>query len=146
MSTRCQIGLYEPNEKDLNKWEALIYRHSDGYPGTVNESGVLADIIPFLHWWNSGRGIGDYEYCSARLLQYLCNKYDLMAETPEFTGTLGHGICKGFHSDIAYFYAIYPDRLRVFETRNDDCNTWKLIKTVKLTKRVAGTRDTTTEW
>lgn len=46
MSTRCQIGFYEAEEKDLDNFEALIYRHSDGYPDT--EHGVLAAIVPFL--------------------------------------------------------------------------------------------------
>lgn len=146
MSTRCQIGFYEEKEKDLTKWEALIYRHSDGYPGTANgkETGVLADIVPFLRWWAKGRGLGDLEYCSARLLQYLCNKYDkfmdafeaqrnidiVVTEKSRFIGTLGHGICNGFHGDIEYFYAIYPNRLEVYDTTHDD--NWKMIKSIKL--------------
>ncbi len=40
MSTRCQIGFYEPRQKDLTKFEALIYRHSDGYPDT--DCGTVA--------------------------------------------------------------------------------------------------------
>jgi len=153
MSTRCQIGFYETGEEDLTKWEALIYRHSDGYPGTVNgkEYGVLPDIIPFLRWWNNGRGIADLEYCSARLLQYLCNKYDkvideldeqrnidvVVTEKSKFTGTLGHGICTGFHGDIEYFYAIHPDKLEVYKARSNSCADWKLIKTVKLATKKA---------
>ena len=151
MSTRCQIGFYEEEEKDLTKWEALIYRHSDGYPGTANgkEVGVLGDIVPFLKWWAKDRGIGDLEYCSARLLQYLCNKYDKLMDTieaqrntdvvvtekPKFTGTLGHGICTGFHGDIEYFYAIRASKVEVYEAScGENCAAWKLIKSIKLAK------------
>ena len=139
MSTRCQIGFYEQEEKDLNKFEALIYRHSDGYPD--GEHGVLAAIMPFLHWWQKGRGVMDFEYCSARLLQYLCNKYDgyskaigeTMSEAgaifspekiEEFTGTLGHGISNAFHGDIEYLYAVRPNRVEVYKVgyEGDDIN------------------------
>lgn len=127
MSTRCQIGFYEEEEKDLSKFEALLYRHSDGYPDT--EYGVVAAVLPFLKWWANGRGVHDFEYCAARLLQYLCNEYDgrtasyrneansvFAPETPEeFTGTLGHGISKHFHGDIEYLYAIRPSRVEVYE-------------------------------
>ena len=142
MSTRAQIGFYESEEKDLSKWEALIYRHSDGYPDT--STGVLAEILPFLQWWSEGRGLDDSEYCSARLLQYLCNKYDergdefevrlnpdvVVTEKRKFTGILGHGICNGFYGDIEYFYAIYPDRLEVYDTLKE--GNWRLLKTINL--------------
>ena len=96
MSTRCQIGFYDSMEKDLEKYEALIYRHSDGYP-----EGVLPDIVPFLKEFSSDRGMTDIEYCSARLLQHLTNLYDAYAKN-----FLGYGISNSFHGDIEYFYAI----------------------------------------
>lgn len=114
--------------------------------------GVLGDIVPFLKWWAKDRGIGDLEYCSARLLQYLCNKYDKLMDTieaqrntdvvvtekPKFTGTLGHGICTGFHGDIEYFYAIRSSKVEVYEVPCDEnCDTWKLIKSIKLAKNGA---------
>lgn len=124
MSTRSQIGIYQNNKKPLTEFEALLYRHSDGYP-----SGVLPDIMPFLSWWSKNRGIDDTEYVSARLLQYLCNKHDEQSKelakkypmvseeySDEFTGTLGYGICKQFHWDIEYFYAISPEGVRVYDT------------------------------
>jgi hypothetical protein len=133
MSTRCQIGVYKDEKPKLGEFEALLYRHSDGYP-----SGVLPDVMPFLAWWAKGRGIDDTEYVSARLLQYLCNAYDKQGlainaslkksplssarldeedeETKKWTGTLGHGICKHFHWDIEYFYAICPNGVHVYET------------------------------
>lgn len=119
MSTRCQIGFYEESVTDLKDWTGLIYRHSDGYPGTENgsEYGVLADIVPFLKQF--GRK-GDAEYTGARLLQYLCNEYDKGGYENSFgekglTGVLGHGISKVWHGDLEYYYAVYKDRVDVYE-------------------------------
>lgn len=145
MSTRCQIGIYDGNDQPLEKFEALLYRHSDGYP-----SGVLPDIMPFLAWWSKGRGMSDTEYVSARLMQYLCNKYDgndikfkmdfvgydekrkqiaqkEIDTIAEFTGELGHGICKQFHWDIEYFYAITPEGVVVFDVEDMENNKYKKI-------------------
>lgn len=160
MSTRCQIAFYEDKkQKDLRKFDALIYRHSDGYPGNIDkgkkkEYGVLTDIIPFLIWFKKKGRLDDMEYTSARLLQYLCNEYDKGMEEIEkgvskslrkkkvkliFTGILGHGISKDFHGDIDYLYAIYPDRVNVYKTtewnleKAKDINRkTKKIKTIKL--------------
>ena len=141
MSTRSQIGFYKNKETPIDKFEALLYRHSDGYP-----AGVLPDILPFLSWWRKARGIGDLEYCSARLLQYLCNEYDKhsreIGEKIEFTGTLGHGVCKILHGDIEYFYKIYPNKVEVYdvpfqseeESEKDWFGNWKLIHTIDLEK------------
>ena len=144
MSTRSQIGFYEKAETPLDKFEALLYRHSDGYP-----EGVLLDILPFLSWWRKARGIGDLEYCSARLLQYLCNEYDKETkkwgskiEAEGFTGTLGHGVCRAFHWDIEYFYKIYPNKVEVYDVSfkseegsdKDWFDNWKLIQTIDLEK------------
>lgn len=141
MSTRCQIAFYESEPKDLNNFEALIYRHSDGYP-----EGVMPDIEPFLKWWSKGRGLDDIEYVSARLLQYLCNRYDMHGyeydkKDKDFTGTLGHGICKDFHQDIEYLYVIYPNQLEVYDIGKEcfnenhdlvDINKAKKIGSIKL--------------
>jgi len=129
MSTRCQIGFYKERPKNLNKFEALIYRHSDGYP--EGESGVLEAIVPFLKWFKAERGLNDVEYASARLLQDLCNRYDnhsmefdrkinniAKARSP-FTGLLGHGISKDFHGDIEFFYAVYPEGVSTYEVEWD---------------------------
>ncbi len=154
MSTRCQIGFYteKPTKKTIKEPEALIYRHSDGYPDT--ENGVLECILPFLKWWKTARGISDTEYISARLLQYMANKYDqqtieiekeFKTEKSEvnLTGTLGHGISKHFHYDIEYYYAIYPDMLEVYDVKHKcldkknhkydwDNPIFKLIKTIEI--------------
>lgn len=144
MSTRSQIGFYDKKETPNKKFEALIYRHSDGYP-----SAVLPDIIPFLKWWKTVRGLSDLEYVSARLLQYLCNEYDVrgkelekqlgtsLSKNTDYTGTLGHGICKGFHGDIEYFYKVYPNSLQIFSCGFDESpNEYKLLVTIDLEKEV----------
>ncbi len=130
MSTRTQIAFYNKDEAKLRDFNVLLYRHSDGYP-----SAVLPEIMPFLEWWGKGRGIGDWEYCSARFMQYLTNKYDKntldysqafpmpMKEAEDiqkgFTGNLGYGICKGFHGDIEFVYAIKPKSVEVYEVHFD---------------------------
>lgn len=150
MSTRCQIAFYEDKkQKDLSKFDVLIYRHSDGYPGNIDkgkkEYGVLTDIIPFLAWFQKQRGLEDMEYISARLLQYLCNEYDKGIKEIEegvskslrkkkvkliFTGILGYGISKDFHGDIEYLYAIYSDRVEVYKTTE-----WNLEKAKDINER-----------
>lgn len=147
MSTRCQIGFYEKKSKKHKDFEALIYRHSDGYPGTA--CGVLADIVPFLKWWKKQRGLLDSEYVAARLLQYLCNEYDKRTKKYEkkyptssihgskkYTGVLGHGICKDFHGDIEYLYKIYPNAVEVYKVlyckKIWERKGFTLIKTIKI--------------
>lgn len=135
MSTRSQIGFYKERNSKLKSWEALIYRHSDGYP-----EGVLPDIIPFLRWWKGSRGISDLEYCSARLLQYLCNQYDgTDIVNKDYTGTLGHGICNQFHGDIEYFYFVYPNGVKVYDVpfiNKIDAELFLFIKDINLDERV----------
>ena len=152
MSTRCQIGIYGDAKDPINGMAVLLYRHSDGYPGTADgkEYGVLPDIIPFLKSFTGQRGIGDVEYCGAQLLHHLMKAYDKVMEdcnkrtakifpndkpdnTPRYTG---HGICgdKQFHGDIEYYYAVYPTEVKVFEVCGDTPADWKKVKTVKFAK------------
>ena len=97
MGTRCQIGFYSKDEKDLHNWEALIYRHWDGYP-----KGVLPDLLPVLREFDKGRGLDDVEYASAWLVKEWKKDF------------LNIGISKDIHGDIEYFYAVYPDRVDVW--------------------------------
>lgn len=127
MSTRCMIGFYEPEAVSLVDFVALIYRHCDGYPGKLNEKGeeveygVLSDIMPILKDFNENRGLGDVEYASAWLVAKLKKDY------------LNIGICRAFHGDIEYFYAVYPDKVVIYETPFDaDWKQWKEIQTVKI--------------
>ena len=116
MSTRCQIGFYEPESKDLNDFEALIYRHCDGYP-----EGVLPVIVPILKDFDIKRGLGDVEYSSAWLVAKLKDGY------------INIGICKDFHGDIAYFYAVYPDRVEVYNTHCSEYpDDWEHVHTENL--------------
>ena len=134
MSTRCQIGFYERKEQAHDDFKALICRHSDGYPGTVDgkQYGVLPVIIPFLRWFAGARGISNPEYVSALLLQYLCNEYDNPLEGG-FTGVPGHGICLHIHGDIEYFYKVYPNAVEVYAVGCDNApEKWTLLQTVGL--------------
>ena len=114
MSTRCQIGFYEPDAKSLDDFEVLIYRHSNGYPDT--EQGVLADIVPTLEQFDKNRGLDDIECSAAWLVTKLTvaqiDKY-LDSQCPRLS-FLEIGICKDFHPDIEFYYAIYPDRIDVY--------------------------------
>lgn len=146
MSTRCQIGFYQekPKVENLDQFEALIYRHSDGYPGKADglEYGVLADLVPFLITFHKNRGLSDAEYAGARTLQHLTNEYDKdtieshkkmgLSSTPscEF---IGYGICRAFHGDIEYFYAVYSGGVDVYETEFDALpEKWRLIETIPI--------------
>jgi hypothetical protein len=138
MSTRCQIGIYEEDvygdEDILNKWEVLLYRHSDGYPGVLaggdkkGKIGVVPDILPFLKEFMKKRGY-DVEYMGACLMAYMkhwhCGeKREHVARDISINGfecdPCCHGISKGFHGDIEYFYAIMPNGLRIYKVSGDE--------------------------
>ncbi|MGD0953471.1 MAG: hypothetical protein ABR985_13950, partial [Methanotrichaceae archaeon] len=111
MSTRAHLGFYESKEDGIEDWKALLlYRHSDGNPEVI-----LPEIVPFLQEWAANRRLDDSEYAAARLLQHLTNAYDvMMKDAPRYKGILGYGISKGFRTDIAYFYRIDPNGVRVY--------------------------------
>ena len=114
MSTRCQIGFYDEGEVDLPNFEALIYRHMDGYP-----EGVLPEIMPILQDFDKNRGLCDLEYASAWLVAKLKDDY------------LNIGICKNFHGDIEYYYAITPTEIYVYSTPFDsNPDDWNLEETI----------------
>ena len=128
MSTRSQLGFYSSKEDGIEDWKALLYIHSD-----ANPEYILPQIVPFLQAWR--RGLADSEYLSARLLQHLCNGYDtMMADAPRYKGIMGYGISKGFRTDIAYFYRIDPNGVRVYAANFTESGEpdFKLIKTVDL--------------
>jgi len=117
MGTRCQLGFYEPGEKDFNKYQALIYQHYDGYP-----EGIYPEIMPILDDFNKGRGMSDLEYASAWLVAKIKTDF------------LNVGICNSFHQDIEFFYAIYPDRVECYEI---DCQKrWDNVDIVKCTRLI----------
>jgi len=142
MSTRCNIGFYgDGTDKDLEKPEVLLYRHSDGYP-----EGVLPDIVPFLKRFNAKRGLNDTEYASAWLMFHLVSlhadvikgiKEEIKSEHIPDDGCdfLGNGICgnRMLHGDIEYLYAVFSDRLEVYSVYwENDKPVFTAIKTVSL--------------
>jgi len=153
MSTRCQIGFYQQSNTDLLKPDALLYRHSDGYPGTISGSkyGVLPDLVPFLKLFQERRGLDDTEYAAAWKLHHLidCHMKHVM-EYREKTASgkeyypadgkdcIGFGVCQDFHSDIEFYYAVQGPTLKVFEVRwpvQDDQPKkahFKLLKRIRL--------------
>ncbi len=136
MSTRCQIAFYsqrpENNKELIGNAKTILYKHHDGYP-----EGILPVIKPFLVEWSKKRGLDDYEYASARLLQFLCNEQDKIEEGLNAkyehrtsTQTLGLGICNVFHADIAFLYVVYPNALEVYIATGTD--QFEKIETVPL--------------
>jgi len=130
MSTRCQIAFYENKDQSILKPSILLYRHCDGYPGTVDgkEYGVLCDIVPFLRDFKKHRGLDDIEYCAAWLIHELIEKHIKMIRKlhkndtkqqkkvfKRFSHYVGHGICEDFHGDIEYVYRIYSNTLEVYK-------------------------------
>lgn len=159
MSTRCQIGIYSSKDKNFDEFDVLLYRHYDGYPGTPDgEYGVLADIVPFLVKWVKVRGICNTEYCGARLLHYLCSKYDQamlgrpyedhfdfldnIVDKYSNAAVLGHGIFKHIQWPIDYFYKIYPNAIEIYSPKFNVAldvpqpifDQWQLLQTVSINK------------
>jgi hypothetical protein len=140
MSTRCQIGIYEDasvlkgRPDELPVPSVLIYRHSDGYAGKIDDGsgngkiGVVPDILPFLKEFIKLAGY-DVEYMGACLMTYIkqfhCGRleYDNSCGL-ELNGikisVLGHGICNKVDYCIPYYYAIIPDKLLVYELRQSE--------------------------
>jgi hypothetical protein len=150
MSTRCQIGFYEEKPEVVDAQatgaEAVIYQHSDGYPGSVdgNESGVLSELIPYLRSFIKDRG-WDVSYMAARTLAHLINVYDqylIKAGYDEFQFT-GFGIDNlrdhPIHGDIEYYYVVRPGGVDVYEVGFDSNGPedFKLIQTVDLAESMA---------
>jgi hypothetical protein len=120
MATRSQVGFYKSGETQLDNWDALIYRHWDGYP-----EAVLPELMPILNDFNKSRGLDDTEYASAWLVAQW--KKDM----------LNIGISKWFHGDLDFFYAVYPDKVDVYAVTGLDADFskkqgLKLVKTVKI--------------
>ena len=121
MSTRCQIGFYNPKNTNISKPDILIYRHNDGYPGnpSTKQYGVVTSILPFLKEFNKQRDLTDIEYCSAQLLFHMIGEHSnggkyKPVDTRRY---LSYGICakKDFHGDIEYYYVIRGNKLIVYK-------------------------------
>ncbi len=130
MATRCHIAFYEDATQPLDQPGALLYRHSHGYPDTKH--GVLTQLLPFLRTLAGWNALHDPESVAARTLQHLANLYD---QHPE-ARCIEYGICRNFHRDIAYLYAVYPKEhfIEVYET---DWNAGLEAATLTRTIRIA---------
>ncbi len=95
MSTRCQIAFYHEDGLALDEWDAMLYRHSDGYPD--EGAGVIATLTPVL---KSCRNLRDSEYLAAEVIEKM--KPGMF------------GVSNGLHGDEEYFYAVSDKRIRVF--------------------------------
>lgn len=137
MSTRCQIGIYESKDALNTEFEALLYKHSDGYPDEV-----LPTLISVCSLFEERRGMTDTEYLSAWILVSFMGLHIKQSKglAKRFTGTmhpdgidcLGFGISKGFHGDIEYFYKVSPNLIQVYETLCNDMHEWKLIQEIPI--------------
>jgi hypothetical protein len=143
MSTRCQIGFYY-DDNDLMKPDALIYKHSDGYP-----DGVLPILVPFLKLFQERRGLDDVEYVAAWTMHHLIaeaigrNKefyekyhkdgFNNPFAYPDGITCLGYGISNDFHGDLDYYYAVRRNKLEVYKVNycEDDIK-FSLIEGVHL--------------
>lgn len=134
MSTRCQIGIYYMNSK-LKNPEVLLYKHSDGYPEETIPllKRYVKRFLKRRHW--------DVEYLGARLIQSLTNEYDRSGKKsakqlgyPYYNRMLGFGISKELHYDINYYYALYIDRIDVYEA-NGNWNDMRLLKSFSYSRR-----------
>jgi len=122
------IGIYEHPDSNLENWHTLIYKHHDGYI-----EGVLPILIPLLIEFDKKRSLTNTEYLSAYIVARL--------KGDRFTAV---GIAKDLHADIEFFYAVFEDRVEVFEVEYDidfeaeriltqhKPSEWKKLKTISL--------------
>ena len=132
MSTRCQIGFYESKDQKNSEFEALIYKHSDGYP-----DGVLPTLVPMCQVFEERRGMTDTEYLAAWVLASFISfhikqgrklsKELRFIKNRDGIDCLGFGICKGFHGDIEYFYKVSPNLIQVYEVGEGLPDEWSNI-------------------
>jgi len=140
MSTRTQVGFISPNYvegkkgKNNKKYERLLYFHCDGYP-----SGILPYLVPFLLAFKKERGLEDISYCSAWLMYHMIKFRDCGYEKLEDADFLSHGIDDCIHTDIEYFYEIYPNKLNVYGVNKVFANSTfrgDLLKEISLEKNI----------
>lgn len=112
----CQIGFYYP-KTELNKPVALIYRHLSGTPAEV-----ISDIKPILEDFDKNRGLSDVEYAAAWLVAKLKTDY------------MDIGITNIIYEDIEYYYAVYPNKIEVYDapgaSASSSFETLKLKETI----------------
>jgi len=117
MSTRCTIHFHNGEAK---KPEAIVYRHSDGYPG--GETGVLADMQRFFGAVEEeapgDTRFHDPSYLAAKFVVWQArenNRYSFTHQSPRTAGVaapegslafLGVGVVMQDPGDIEYRYHV----------------------------------------
>ena len=92
MSTRAQIQFGDS--------EAMVYKHSDGYP-----KGVFPSLHELCDKFRKFRGF-EPDYLTARYAQLLTNEIDECVKYDAPSTCIGVGIDCDFHGDIEYFYHV----------------------------------------
>lgn len=97
MSTRSTTHFIYKDEKDP---QAIVYRHTDGYP-----SGAGMDILGFLEEVGKLRDnrFGDPTYLAAKYVVFLANMFTRGDSKLDF---LSVGVCTSDPGDIAYRYVV----------------------------------------
>lgn len=122
MSTRCMIHFHDSYS---GKAQAIIYRHSDGYPGTQDgkEYGVLPDLQEFFALVKEqckgtmfGMRFEDPEYLAAKFVVWQAGENSIysVGERDKQHGFLNFGsigVALADHSDIEYRYHIWCGKL-----------------------------------
>ena len=154
MSTRCQIGFYTKDTiKDIEKekHEVMLYKHWDGYP-----SETLTLIFDYIvRYFKDIKNLDtcsiiDVEYASAWFMYYIIDKYvkyllesnkeQLKRNNVSYYPNDGltfnsFGICKEFHADITYYYAITLNYIKVYKA-----NPFKQILNVSIKELIESSR------
>jgi hypothetical protein len=119
MSTRSQTEFIVVSKRgdDERIDKRTIYRHSDGYPGSM-----VPDLLTFIRW-NRGR-MDDVEYTAANWIFWNKRRFEDVLLNPEWgskdrkkigwtndcdeTLKLGFGVCNNgeYHGDIEYLYRV----------------------------------------
>lgn len=109
MSIRCTTHFVMGKED--NKPEAIVYRHTDGYP---EEAGM--DLLEFLEQCGKLKHprFTDPSYLAAKYVVFLADKFNFKYRGPEFEQVraeskldfLSVGICREDPLDIEYRYVV----------------------------------------
>lgn len=112
MSTRAQIGFYDSENRKLKDFDALIYKHHDGYP-----EGMIPILKKTLKRFNDLRGLSDTEYAAAYFVA-VGKSDEAKEDKSDEISDRGWGICKDLHGDIEYYYAVSPEGVKAYAVRS----------------------------
>lgn len=119
MSTRCQML--------VSGHDAIIYRHSDGYPG--GDGGVLAELLPILRDFTASHGWDPFYLTAQIVAEFVKNNrlaWDQLQEklaenrpdrlANRYVYSPGHGVealTGNLHGDIHFLYIIERTHVEV---------------------------------